>query len=105
MHSLDGAHYDLAQRVDERLEDVAGVDGAEHTTPQVQTVDKLPVIHRLVCLLENTITKHTHTHLTLDHTQNIEQHSWVRNKKERVCVGSCTMSTRVCVCVCVSAVS
>ena len=58
MRSLDGAHYDLAQRVDERLEDVAGVDGAEHTTPQVQTVDELPVIHRLVRLLE--MTEHTH---------------------------------------------
>lgn len=50
-YSLDGAKYDLAERVDERLENVTGIQGAEDPTPQIQTVNKLPVIHRLIGLL------------------------------------------------------
>lgn len=51
-YSLDGAKYDLAKRVDERLENVTGIQRAEDPTPQIQTVNKLPVIHRLMGLLK-----------------------------------------------------
>ena len=53
MYSLDGANYDLAEWIDERLEYITGMQGAEDATPQVQTVDILPVVHRLVCFLQN----------------------------------------------------
>ena len=49
---LDAAEDDLAQRIDEGLQDLAGLEGAQHATPQVQTVHVLPVIHRLVRFLE-----------------------------------------------------
>lgn len=62
VYSLDGAYYDLAERIDERLEHVTGIQGAEDATPQVQTVDILPVIHRLVCFLKTQ----THTHTTVN---------------------------------------
>lgn len=42
---------DLAEGVDKRPKDIAGMQRAEDSTPQEQTVDKLPVIHRLVCVL------------------------------------------------------
>lgn len=44
----------MAQWVDERLENIAGMEGAEDPTPEEQTVDILPVIHRLICVLQNT---------------------------------------------------
>lgn len=56
MNSLDGANYDLAERIDERLENFAGVQAAEYPTPEEKTVDKLPVIHRLIGFLQNTHT-------------------------------------------------
>lgn len=51
MNLLDGAMDDLAERIDERLKDITGMQRAEDSTPQEQTVDKLPVIHRLICFL------------------------------------------------------
>lgn len=54
MNLLDGAEDDLAEGIDERLEDVTGMQRAEHSTPQEQTVDKLPVIHRLIRFLQRT---------------------------------------------------
>lgn len=43
-YSLDAANNDLCQGVDEGLQDLTGVDGAENSTPEVQAVDVLPVI-------------------------------------------------------------
>lgn len=45
INSLDGANYDLAEWIDERLENFTGVQAAEYPTPEEKTVDKLPVIH------------------------------------------------------------
>lgn len=42
---LDGADDDLAERVDEWLQNITGVQAAEDPTPQEKTVDKLPVVH------------------------------------------------------------
>lgn len=51
-NSLDCADYDLAEWIDERLKDVAGMKGAEDSAPQVQTMNILPVIHRLIRFLQ-----------------------------------------------------
>lgn len=51
LNSLDGAEDDLAQRIDEWFQHLTGVDGAQDSTPQVQTVHILPVIHWLIRLL------------------------------------------------------
>ena len=59
--SLDGPDDDLAQRVDEGLQHVAGVQGAQHPAPEEQAVDELPVVHRLVGVLLNA---HTHSMVT-----------------------------------------
>lgn len=48
---LDAADDDLTQWVDQRLQNFTGVNGAQHPTPQIQTVHILPVIHGLICLL------------------------------------------------------
>lgn len=48
---LDAADDDLAEWVDQGLEHFARVDDAQHTTPQIQTVHILPVIHGLIRLL------------------------------------------------------
>lgn len=39
------ANDDLCQRIDQGLHDLTGIDGAENTTPEIQAVDILPVIH------------------------------------------------------------
>ncbi len=57
IYLLNGAKYDLAEWIDERLQYITGVQGAEDPTPEVQTVDILPVIHRLVCFLQSTHRK------------------------------------------------
>lgn len=54
---LDGANNDLAERVNERLENITGVQAAEDPTPEEETVDKLPVVHRLVRFLKDTHTQ------------------------------------------------
>ena len=54
--SLDGPDDDLTQRVDEGLQHVAGVQGAQHPAPEEQAVDELPVVHRLVGVLLNAQT-------------------------------------------------
>lgn len=65
MPSLDAAQDDLAQWVDEWFQNLARIQGAQHTTPQVQTVYILPVIHGLVRFLgerEETRPKITNVH-------------------------------------------
>lgn len=54
MNLLDCAMDDLAEGIDERLEDITGMQRAEDSTPEEQTVDKLPVIHRLIGFLQKT---------------------------------------------------
>lgn len=49
---LDAAADDLTEWVDQWLQNLTGVNGAQHTTPQIQTVHILPVIHRLKSLLK-----------------------------------------------------
>lgn len=49
---LDAAGDNLTQWVDQWLQNLTGVYGAQHTTPQIQTVHILPVIHRLKSLLK-----------------------------------------------------
>lgn len=51
MNLLDGAMDDLAEGIDKWLQDVTGMECAEDSTPEEQTVDKLPVIHRLIRFL------------------------------------------------------
>lgn len=51
-YSLNGANYDLAEWIDERLENITGVQRAEEPAPEVQTVDILPVINWLICFLQ-----------------------------------------------------
>lgn len=51
-HLLDTAYDDLCQRIDQWLHDLAGVDRAENSTPEIQAVHILPVIDGLEVLLQ-----------------------------------------------------
>jgi len=53
---LDGSDDDLRERVNQGLQDGVGVSGAQHTRPQADTVDKLPVVYRLAWLLQKPNT-------------------------------------------------
>lgn len=50
--SLDAAEHNLGEGVDQGLKSVGGADGAEDAAPQLQAVHELPVVYRLVCLLQ-----------------------------------------------------
>lgn len=49
---LDAANDYLGQWVDQRLHDITGVDRAEEPTPEIQTMDVLPVVNGLVVFLQ-----------------------------------------------------
>lgn len=60
VYLLNAANDDLGQRVNQWLHDLAGVDGAEEPTPEVHAVDVLPIVNRLVVLLQKQGKKGTH---------------------------------------------
>lgn len=50
-YQLDATNDNLHKRVKQGLQGLAGAKDTQDTAPQVEAVDVLPVVHRLVCFL------------------------------------------------------
>ena len=57
---LDGAERDFNEGVDERVERFVRTQFTQHSRPQTQRVDVLPVVHELDALLDTTQTHNKH---------------------------------------------